>query len=110
PRVALSAGESWDFADVRVTATWTRHGSCEDAPGTDEAVGFLLEIDGIRLWHPGDTEYDASLHRTFQRPLDVAFVPINGSGGNMNAHEAALLAWQLGVGVAVPMHFGMWAE
>ena len=35
-------------------------------------------------------------------------VPINGVGGNMNAHEAALLAWQVAPRIAVPMHYGMW--
>ena len=27
----------------------------------------------------------------------------------MNAHEAALLAWQLKPRTAVPMHYGMWS-
>jgi L-ascorbate 6-phosphate lactonase len=110
PVISLAAGESSEVTGLRVTATWTRHGSCEEAPGPDEAVGFLLEIDEIRLWHPGDTEYDATLHRAAPGRIDVGFLPINGSGGNMNAHEAALLAWQLRVGVVIPMHFGMWSE
>lgn len=107
--IELCAGESVALDGARVSATWTRHGKCEEAPGTDEAVGFSLEIDGVTIWHAGDTEYDAQLHRSSSRRIDVALLPINGSGGNMNAHEAALLAWQLQVGIAVPMHFGMWA-
>jgi L-ascorbate 6-phosphate lactonase len=108
--IELSAGESVELDGARVAATWTRHGSCEEAPGEDEAIGFLLEIDGVTMWHAGDTEYDARLHRSHARSIDVAFLPINGSGGNMNAHEAALLAWQLKVRIAVPMHFGMWPD
>jgi L-ascorbate metabolism protein UlaG (beta-lactamase superfamily) len=38
------------------------------------------------------------------------FVPINGVGGNMNAHEAALLTWQVAPRIAVPMHYGMWPD
>jgi L-ascorbate metabolism protein UlaG (beta-lactamase superfamily) len=35
---------------------------------------------------------------------------INGAGGNMNAHEAALLAWQLGARTVVPMHHVLWKD
>jgi L-ascorbate 6-phosphate lactonase len=37
-------------------------------------------------------------------------LPINGTGGNMNAHEAALLAWQLNVATVIPMHHRLWKE
>jgi len=108
PLIELPAGESVEVGGARVSATWTRHGY-EDAPGPQAAVGYLVEMDGLALWHAGDTEYDARLHRFPPGDLDVAFLPINGTGGNMNAYEAALLASQLRVGVTVPMHFGMWA-
>ena len=35
---------------------------------------------------------------------------INGAGGNMNAHEAALLAWQLGAKTVIPMHHLLWKD
>jgi L-ascorbate metabolism protein UlaG (beta-lactamase superfamily) len=41
--------------------------------------------------------------------IDVALVPINGVGGNLNAYEAALLVWHVAPKVAVPMHYDMWA-
>jgi L-ascorbate metabolism protein UlaG (beta-lactamase superfamily) len=34
----------------------------------------------------------------------------NGTGGNMNVWEAAVLAAQLRPDVTIPMHFGMWTE
>ena len=109
PCVDLAADAAAEVAGARVTATWTRHGTCEEVRGPEVEVGFVLELDGLALWHLGDTEYDAQLHRLRARDVDVLFLPINGTGGNMNAHEAALLAAQLKPGLAVPMHFGMWA-
>ena len=103
--VPLEAGASTSMFGVCVEATWTRHGDLDETA----SVGFRLEIDNLRLWHAGDTEYDARLHRAYTIGVDVAFIPINGSGGNMNAFEAALLSWQLDTGLAVPMHFGMWS-
>jgi L-ascorbate metabolism protein UlaG (beta-lactamase superfamily) len=38
------------------------------------------------------------------------FTVINGAGGNMNAHEAALLAWQIRPKVGIPMHHILWKE
>jgi L-ascorbate 6-phosphate lactonase len=102
----LSAGDSTTVLDTRVDATWNRHGELDDT----ESVGFRVEIDGLHFWHTGDTEYDARLHRPPLPDVDVAFLPINGTGGNMNALEAALLSSQVNPKVAVPMHFGMWSN
>ena len=99
---SLQPGESAKKGGCKVTATFARH-------TLPDAIGLLVTIDGIRLWHSGDTEYDEHLRPLAANKLDVAFLCINGGGGNMNAHEAALLAWQLKPRVAVPMHYGMWS-
>jgi L-ascorbate 6-phosphate lactonase len=98
----LTPGGSATRGGCHVTATFARH-------TWPDAIGLLIAIDGLRVWHSGDTEYDEHLRR-LGGDLDVAFICINGGGGNMNAHEAALLAWQLKPQVVVPMHYGLWAE
>jgi L-ascorbate 6-phosphate lactonase len=102
----LPVGANATVGDLRVVATRTRHGDLTET----ESVGFLLRTDGLGLWHLGDTEYDARLHRDRVDDVDVVLIPINGSGGNMNASEAAVLACQLNAGLVVPMHFGMWSD
>ncbi|HEY5033652.1 MAG TPA: MBL fold metallo-hydrolase [Candidatus Dormibacteraeota bacterium] len=98
----LEPGKSATKGVLHVTATFARH-------TLPDAIGFLLDIDGLRLWHSGDTEYDQHLRALATANIDVAFICINGGGGNMNAHEAALLAWELNPRTAVPMHYGLWA-
>jgi L-ascorbate metabolism protein UlaG (beta-lactamase superfamily) len=44
------------------------------------------------------------------RPFDVMMTVINGAGGNMNAHEAALLAWHIRPKIAIPMHHILWKD
>lgn len=105
--VVLEQGDSHQFGDVSVTATYSRH-EVSYAPAPD-AVGFLLDVGGVRFWNVADSEYDARLRPMREANLDVAFVPINGVGGNMNAHEAALLMWHVAPRIAIPMHYGMWA-
>jgi L-ascorbate 6-phosphate lactonase len=104
--VAIDRGDSRQFGDVAVTATFARHE--EEVAMTGDAIGFLLDIGGVRFWDVADSEYDARLRPMREHRIDVMLVPINGVGGNMNAHEAALLAWQVAPRIAVPMHYGMW--
>lgn len=99
---SLRPGQSATKGGCHVTATFARH-------TLPDAVGYLVTIEGIRLWHSGDTEYDQRLRALATKKLDFAFMCINGGGGNMNALEAALLAWQLEPRAAVPMHYGMWS-
>jgi L-ascorbate metabolism protein UlaG (beta-lactamase superfamily) len=104
----LERGSRHRLGDVEVTATFARHD--EAIALTPDAVGFLFDIAGLRIWNVADSEYDARLLAMRDERIDVMLVPINGVGGNMNAHEAALLAWQVGPRIAVPMHYGMWSD
>jgi len=107
--VALEAGATVRDETVAITAVAARHA----VPGflTEDAVGYVVEFGGTRIYHSGDTEYDrALLAAAADGPLDVALLCTNGTGGNMNVVEAAALAAQLAPARAVPMHFGMWPE
>ncbi len=105
--IVVEQDRSVDVQGIKVTGTFARH----EVPGflTEDALGLLLEIEGLRIYHSGDTEYDARLRPIVTMRPDVAMICMNGSGGCMNAHEAALLAWQLGPKMVYPNHFGMWS-
>lgn len=105
--VALDRGQTIQVRDISVTGTFARH----EVAGflAEDALGMLLDSGGPRLYHSGDTEYDARLRPVAQLRPQVAMLCMNGSGGCMNAYEAALLAWQLGAQRLYPNHFNMWA-
>lgn len=110
---AISAGESHTFRDITLRAVAARH--IAGIPGweTPDAIGLLIETEGLRIYHTGDTEYDLRLRALAydrERPIDAMLTVINGAGGNMNAHEAALLAWQIAPGLIVPMHHILWKD
>lgn len=105
----LPAGQVVQVGAFTVTAVPARH----RVPGflTEDAVGYVVDTGDARVYHSGDTEYDRSLLTVAAGgPLDAALVCVNGTGGNMNAVEAAALLSQLRPSLAVPMHFGMWPE
>jgi L-ascorbate metabolism protein UlaG (beta-lactamase superfamily) len=78
--------------------------SAHEGLDTDESgrhlyLGFVVEADGRRLYHTGDSvRYDGLERRLGPGPFDVFFLPINGRDpargvpGNMSAAEAADLA------------------
>ena len=71
--------------------------------GRDNAwVGYVVQIDGTRFYHAGDTDYIPEM-RALQ--VDVACLPISG-GETMNVVEAAAAANSIAPQVVVPMHYG----
>ncbi len=110
---AISEGQTHTFRDVTITAVPARHLAGIAGWEVPDAIGLLIEVDGLRIYHTGDTEYDLRLRALAydkERPIDVMLTVINGVGGNMNAYEAALLAWQIRPNVAIPMHHILWKD
>ncbi len=104
----LERGGSFEHAGFRVWAGFARH----DVPGwiCEDAISVAVEVAGVRVFHTGDTEYDARVLAMAQHgPYDVGLFVSNGSGGCMDAGEAALMAHKLSPALAIPMHYGMWA-
>jgi L-ascorbate 6-phosphate lactonase len=104
----IVVGQTLIVGDASITAVPARH----EVPGylTEDAVGYVVELDRVRIYHSGDTEYDRTLLTAGVGTLDAALVCINGAGGNMNPVEAAALTAQLRPRVVVPMHFGLWTD
>ncbi len=80
-------------------------------------LGFVFEVDGIKLYHSGDTlVYPGLAERLKAHALDVAFLPINGTDErrdrlqvppNMNMDEALALAAAIGKPLVIPHHYDM---
>jgi L-ascorbate metabolism protein UlaG (beta-lactamase superfamily) len=81
---------------------------------TTPAVGLVVHGEGLRLYVSGDTEYADDLADTVAQQaggaIDIAAVCINGRLGNMNTAQAVKFMTQLGPRLAVPMHYGLFAE
>jgi L-ascorbate 6-phosphate lactonase len=110
---AIKEGETHTFRDVKITAVAARHNAGIPGWEVPDAIGLLIETEGLRIYHTGDTEYDLRLRALgydAARPIDAMLTVINGAGGNMNAHEAALLAWHIRPKTVIPMHHILWKD
>lgn len=103
----LDQGEVLEVAGVRLTAFYAEHSS---GPARD-AIGVLIEAEGVRIYQTGDSEYTERLVEQARdlRP-DLLAVPINGRGGNMTAAQAAALTKIVDPRFVIPMHYGMFAN
>lgn len=127
--VGMQPGERFSWKGATVRAVPALHGvGTSDAYtfGTEASdrlvrfLGYVVEIDGLRIYHSGDTLDHEGLAETLRElRTDVALLPVNGRDaereaqnivGNLSAAEAADLAIRSGVRAAVPMHYDMFAS
>jgi L-ascorbate 6-phosphate lactonase len=104
---AVRRGDVVVIGDLTVRAVHARHNFGPEP--TPDAVGYLVEHQDVRIYHSGDTEYDSEIVADTMRPT-ASLIAINGTAGNMNAHEAALLAWRQETRLAIPFHYGLWRD
>ena len=102
----LEEGTTITVGNVDVTGVYADHG--ELAP---DALGVVLDFNGIKVYHTGDTAYRPEQFRpAIEMQPDILLPCINGAYGNMDAHEAALLTSLINPKIVVPTHFWMFVE
>ena len=120
--VPLNDGESARIGDLTVRAIAAAHEFLDQDPTTGyyPALQYVLECDGMRVYHAGDTlRYEGMLAKlqAFGR-FDAAILPINGRDaarysrnciGNMTFQEAVDLSGELNPRLAIPGHWDMFA-
>ncbi|MDY6839458.1 MAG: MBL fold metallo-hydrolase [Thermodesulfobacteriota bacterium] len=65
-------------------------------------LGFILTVDGVRIYHAGDTD-DIPEMASFQ--VDIALLPVSGTYV-MTAEEAVEATKKIKPKVVIPMHYG----
>jgi L-ascorbate metabolism protein UlaG (beta-lactamase superfamily) len=65
-------------------------------------IGFVIEIDGVKIYHAGDTDLIPEM-KSIQ--ADIALLPVSGTYV-MTAEEAAEAALLINPQIAIPMHYG----
>jgi L-ascorbate 6-phosphate lactonase len=102
----LEEGNSLTLGNVAVHGVYADHG--EFAP---DALGIVLDLDGISVYHTGDTAYrPEEFGPAINMHPDILIPCINGKFGNMDAHEAALSTKLISPKVVIPSHFWMFVE
>ena len=105
--VTLAPGEAATVGGVTVTAVpaynLDKFRSAGEPYHPREAgyLGYVVEMDGRRIYHAGDTDAIPEMSAVH---CDVALLPVGGTY-TMTAEEAAAACEELDAAAAVPMHF-----
>jgi L-ascorbate metabolism protein UlaG (beta-lactamase superfamily) len=103
---ALSPGQKLSHDCFTVAAAPARHNG--------DAIGVVVEAEGLRAWISGDTlffdELAGGVREAAGGPVDVAMICVNGRWGNMTWRQAADVVRMLQPCLAIPMHYGMFRQ
>jgi len=117
--LGIDEGISLKIGEATITAIPAAHEFLDIDPATGQHpfLGFIIEANGFRLYHAGDTCLYEGMHAKLRQwKIDLAFLPINGRSakqlklniiGNMTYQEAVDLAGSQQFGMTIPAHFEM---
>jgi L-ascorbate metabolism protein UlaG (beta-lactamase superfamily) len=100
--LTLVPGESREVDGITIEAVPAYNTNKQFHPRTNGWLGFILTVDGVRVYHAGDTDCIPEM-KDIQ--ADIALLPVSGIYV-MTAEEAAQAALAIGPKIAVPMHYG----
>lgn len=85
---------------------------CDHGKLAPDAVGVIIEVDGLRIMVAGDTclRLDWREEYLAKGQLDVLIAPINGQFGNLSEEECASLSMALKPHLTIPCHYGLFAR
>jgi L-ascorbate metabolism protein UlaG (beta-lactamase superfamily) len=105
--IQIDKNQDFNFGPFKITATPAYHSD----PHT---VGLLIETSEKNIYLSSDSLYKEALCGEIKqlsgKAIDMVIVCINGKLGNMNWQEAVKLTNELAPQIAIPMHYGMFAE
>ncbi len=105
---AVRPGDRLTVAGVEIEAVRAYNVNKFRSPGVPfhppeaEHVGFVVTVDGARIYHTGDSDH---IPEMAEIECDVALLPVSGTYV-MTVDEAAEAARALNPQIVVPMHYG----
>ena len=99
--VTLAPGEHREVEGVTIEAVPAYNTNKQFHPQANHWLGFILTVDGVRVYHAGDTDYVPEMNDI---RADIALLPVSGTYVR-TAEEAAQAAMAIGPKIAVPMHY-----
>ena len=99
--VALKVGDKWEVLGVKIEAVPAYNIGKKFHPKENEWNGYIITIDGKRIYHSGDTDRIPEMKNI---TADTAILAIGGTY-TMSAEEAAYACKDMNVQEAIPIHF-----
>lgn len=101
--IVMQPATSYDFVTFGVDAIEAYNKYSSYHPKEKRWLGYIFKINGIRIYHAGDTDYIPEMSVAYG--CDVIMLPIGGKF-TMDSEEAAEVCKHLKPKLVIPMHFG----
>jgi len=99
----IEPGKTISLGDEKVTAVPAYNINKSFHQKENHWVGFIIEMDGVRVYHAGDTDLIPEMKSI---DVDIALLPVGGTY-TMNAKEAAQATKTFKrCKIAIPIHYG----
>jgi len=98
----ITPGESMTLEGLTVTAVPAYNTNKEFHPKANGWLGFILNIDGVSIYHAGDSDFIPEMK---DLDVDIALLPVSGTYV-MTSDEAVEAALAINPKLAIPMHYG----
>ncbi len=98
----MKPGEQLELAGIKITAVPAYNTDKDFHPKTKGWLGFIVEIEGVKLYHAGDTDFIPEM-KDFN--VDIALLPVSGTYV-MHSDQAAKAAVAINPKLTIPMHYG----
>lgn len=95
-------GDSQKIGQVNIEAVPAYNIDKNFHPKEKNWLGFVIEIDGVRIYHAGDSDFIPEMK---DLKVDIALLPVSGTYV-MTAAEAVEAALAIAPQLAIPMHYG----
>lgn len=100
--VFISPGEIKDIGGIRVEAVPAYNINKKFHPKEKNWLGYIIEKDGFRVYHTGDTDLIPEMN---DLKCDICLVPVSGTYV-MTSEEALTAIDRIKPQLAIPMHWG----
>ncbi len=98
----IEPGKVIAVGEVKIEAVPAYNTDKDFHPKKNNWVGYIIEVDGLRIYHTGDTDVIPEMSSI---KADIALVPVGGTY-TMTVSQAADAVKKINPAVAVPMHCG----
>ncbi len=73
-------------------------------PKENNWVGYIFSLNGLKIYHAGDTDFIPEMRNLASKNLDVAMLPVGGTY-TMDVSEAIEAANAIAAKITIPMHY-----
>ncbi len=98
----ITPGDRLEVDGINISAVPSYNTDKDFHPKANQWLGFVVEIDGIKIYHAGDTDFIPEM-KTLE--VDIALLPVSGTYV-MTSDQAVKAALAIHPKLAIPMHYG----